>query len=217
MPPVDLLTPRWLHGVASRRGYGLRIDLLHVLDELQAIARTGLLYTENPYDRERYERLLALAVDGYASALALPPAEIRARLAEDLGYVTAKVGTEAAIFDADDRILLIRRSDDQTWGLISGWVDAGESPAGTIVREVREEVGLDATVEALIDVFGRPASAVNGPHGTVGILYLCTVAPGEITLSHETLDARYWNIDAVEPWHKNHEDYARAAFAFRSA
>jgi len=212
-PPDARLTSRCCHGVA----YGLRIDLLHVLDELQAVGRTGLRSADDPYDRERYERLLALAVEGYAEALELPPAEVRARLAADLGYVTAKVGAEAAIFDDQDRILLIRRSDDQTWGLISGYVDAGESPAETIVREVREEVGLDATVVALVDVFGRPASALNGPHGTVGILYLCTVAPGEVTLSHETLDARYWDIDAVEPWHKNHRDYARAALAFRSA
>ncbi len=193
-----------------------RIELLHLLDELQAIARTGLVYAEDPYDRERYERLLAIAVEGYESALELPPAEIRARLAEDLGYVTAKVGADAAIFDDQDRILLIRRSDDHCWGLVSGWVDMGEAPAETIVREVQEEVGLDATIVALIDVFGRPASAVNGPHGVVAVLYLCTVAPGEITLSHETLDARYWNIDDVEPWHKNHEALARAALAFRS-
>jgi ADP-ribose pyrophosphatase YjhB (NUDIX family) len=206
-----------LHGRAPRREYGLRIDLLHLLDELQAIARTGLHYTESPYDRERYERLLAIAVGGYESALALPPEEVRARLARDLGYVTAKVGAEAAIFDEEDRILLIRRSDDHCWGLVSGWVDAGESPADTIVREVEEEIGLDATIVALVDVFGRQASQQNGPHGAVAVLYLCTVAPGEITLSHETLDARYWNIDDVDPWHKNHETYARAAVAFRSA
>jgi ADP-ribose pyrophosphatase YjhB (NUDIX family) len=204
---VDLLTPRWLHGVA----YGLRIDLLHVLDELQAVARTGLHYATDPYDRERYERLLTLAVDGYAEALELPPATVRARLAEDLGYVTAKVGADAAIFDDDDRILVIRRSDDGCWGLVSGWVDSGESPAETIVREVREEVGLDATVTALVDVIGRPASAVDGPHGIVGVLYLCTVAPGEITISHEVLEAGYYDIDDVGPWHKNHETYARLA------
>jgi ADP-ribose pyrophosphatase YjhB (NUDIX family) len=99
---------------------------------------------------------------------------------------------------------------------VSGYVDAGESPADTIVREVREEIGLEATIEALVEVFGRRASARNGPHGTVGILYLCTVAPGELTLSHEVLDARYWEIDAVKLWHKNHEVYARAALEFRS-
>jgi ADP-ribose pyrophosphatase YjhB (NUDIX family) len=201
-----------LHGVA----YGLGIDLLHILDEIQAVARTGLSYATDPYDRERYERLLALAVDGYSDALSLPPEEVRARLARDLGYVTAKVGAEAAIFDDDDRILLIQRSDDGCWALVSGYVDAGESPAGTIVREVREEIGLELTIDALVDVFGRPASASNGPHGTVGILYLGSVAPGEVVLSHETLDARYWDIESVTDWHKNHKEYALAALARRS-
>ena len=194
------------------------IDLLQLLDELQAIARTGLSYTDNAYDRERYERLLTLAVEGYASALALPPEEARSRLGGELGYVTAKVGADAAIFDDSDRILLVRRTDDGCWGLVSGWVDSGESPADTVVREVREEVGLDATVDALVGVFGRPASPELGPHGIVAVVYLCSVAPGAPrVLPHEVLEARYWDIDDVTPWHKNHEDYARDALAFARA
>ena len=149
--------------------------------------------------------------------MTLPPEEVRARLAADLGYVTSKIGADAAIFDSEDRILLVQRSDDQCWGLVSGWVDSGEDPAETIVREVREEVGLDATIEALVDVFGRQASSEYGPHGAVAVVYLCTVGPGEPSLSHEVLDAQYRAIDSVPDWHKNHEEYARAALAFRRA
>lgn len=129
--------------------------------------------------------------------------------------MTAKVGADAAIFDATDRILLVRRTDDGCWGLVSGWVDCGESPAETVVREVREEVGLDATVDALVGVFGRPAATDFGPHGVVAVVYLCSVAPGDVrVLPHEVLEARYRAIDEVTPWHKNHEEYARAALAF---
>jgi ADP-ribose pyrophosphatase YjhB (NUDIX family) len=145
----------------------------------------------------------------------VPPEEARARLARDLGYVSSKVGSNAAIFDDEDRILLVRRSDDHCWGLVSGWVDSGEDPAETVVREVQEEVGLTATIDDLIGVYGRQASSVNGPHGCVAILYLCSVAPGPITISHEAIDGRYCDIDAVEGWHKNHEHYARTALAFK--
>jgi ADP-ribose pyrophosphatase YjhB (NUDIX family) len=131
--------------------------------------------------------------------------------------VTSKVGADAAIFDDEDRILLVQRSDDHCWGLVSGWVDSGEDPAETIVREVREEVGLDATIDALINVYGRQASSDYGPHGTVAVLYLCSVAPGSPTISPEVLDAQYRDIDSVDDWHKNHEHYARAALAFRRA
>ena len=43
---------------------------------------------------------------GYAAALELPEPEVRARLARELGYVTAKVGADAAIFDDDGRLMV---------------------------------------------------------------------------------------------------------------
>ena len=142
---------------------------------------------------------------------------MQARLARDLGYVTAKVGADAAIFDADDRVLLVHRADDEAWGLISGWVDVGETPATTVVREVREEVGLDATIVALVDALGRPAGTEYGTHAVVSVVYLCTVAPGEITISHESLAAAYRAIDDVEVWHANHEHLAHLALAAHHA
>jgi len=45
----------------------------------------------------------------------------------------------------------------------------------------------------------------------VSIVYLCQVRGGEITLSHEVLAARYWVIDEVPAWHKDHLKFARAA------
>jgi 8-oxo-dGTP pyrophosphatase MutT (NUDIX family) len=193
------------------------MDALALFDELQAMARIGLTYATDPYDRERYQRLLELVSEGYGEALSLPPEAVRARLAADLGYVTSKVGADGAIFDDSDRMLAVQRADDHRWGLVSGWVDVGEDPAVTVVREIGEEIGLTATVDALVDVFGRQASADHGPHGAVAVVYLCSVEPGELTLAHEVVDAGYRDIDSVDRWHKNHEDYARAALAYRRA
>src|ERR1043166_5743347 len=99
------------------------MDILPLLDELATIARNGLNYTENPYDRERYERLLALTSQYYGQALDLPPEEVRQRLSGELGYITPKVGAHGAIFDEDGKILLVRRTDDGKWCLPCGWVD----------------------------------------------------------------------------------------------
>jgi ADP-ribose pyrophosphatase YjhB (NUDIX family) len=187
------------------------IDWLTVLDEVRAIAETGLHYATDPYDRERYTRLMDTVTRGYAAALDLPEPEVRARLARDVGYQSAKVGTDAAIFDAEGRLLLVHRSDTDNWGLIAGWVDPGESPHETATREVKEEVGLDVTGLELIDVIGRPASARYGPHAVVSVIYLCTVAPGPITISHEAVAAAYRHPEDVEEWHANHEQLARMA------
>jgi 8-oxo-dGTP pyrophosphatase MutT (NUDIX family) len=187
------------------------MDILPLLDELQTIARTGLNFTESPYDRERYARLLQLATEYYGLALDLPPSAARARLTQELGYITPKVGAEAAIFDEEGRILLVQRSDDKRWCLPCGWVDPNETPAQTAVRETREEVGLEVRVLRLVDVLTRMPSAEMGPHTAVAVIYLCDITGGEIALSHESLDARSWRIEDVPIWHELHQRYAEAA------
>ena len=182
-----------------------------MLDEVRAIAQTGLHYCTDPYDRERCTRLLDIVTRGYAAALDLPEREVRARLARELGYQSAKVGADAAIFDADGRVLLVLRADDEAWGLIAGWVDPGETPTDTVVREVREEVDLTVTEFELVDVIGRPAGTQFGPHAVVSVLYHCTVAPGPVTISHEAIAAEYRHPEDVEVWHANHERLALLA------
>lgn len=193
-----------------RRNLG-SIDWLTVLDEVRAIAQTGLHYSTDPYDRERCTRLLDLATRGYAEALDLPEPEVRARLARDVGYQSAKVGADAAIFDEEGRVLLVHRADDLRWGLISGWVDPGETPPDTVVREVREEVDLEVTSFELVDVVGRAAGTDFGPHAVVSVLYHCRVAPGVVTISHEAVAAAFRHPEDVEEWHANHEQLAIVA------
>jgi ADP-ribose pyrophosphatase YjhB (NUDIX family) len=185
--------------------------LLTLLEELQSIARTGLNYSTDPYARAHYARLLELAATHYGQAVDLPVPEVRARLQGELGSITPKVGADAAIFDEAGRILLVERSDDRRWGLPAGWVDPNEAPANTVRREAREELGLEVEPVQLVDVMFRPASAEYGPHAVVSIVYLCQVRGGELALSHEVLAARYWVIDEVPAWHKDHLKFARAA------
>jgi ADP-ribose pyrophosphatase YjhB (NUDIX family) len=189
-------------------------DVFALIDEVQAIARTGLHYTENPFDRERYTRLLEAAQREYSERTSLTPAAVRERFDAEIGYVTAKVGTDAAVFDDQDRILLVHRTDDGKWGLVAGWVDANESPAETIVRELAEEAGVEARVDGLVGVFYRAAHDGEHPHGTVSIVYLCSITGGTLRPQpHEVTEIAWRAIDDVPTgeWHHHHESLARAA------
>jgi ADP-ribose pyrophosphatase YjhB (NUDIX family) len=188
------------------------MDIMPLLDELQTIARNGLAYTSNPYDKERYERLLELASSYHGKTLDIPPDEVKQRFAKELGYITPKVGGDAAIFDASGNILLVLRTDDQQWCLPCGWVEPGESPAQTAVRETKEETNLEVRVLELVDVFTRLPNSGHGTHTAVAVVYFCEVVGGKLELSHEHTAARYWNIDEVPAWHELHEQYARGAF-----
>jgi ADP-ribose pyrophosphatase YjhB (NUDIX family) len=186
-------------------------DLMALLDELRTIARNGLTYARDPYDRERYTRLLDIASQEYGVALDLPTAEAKARLAAELGYITPKVGADAAIFDPEGRILLELRADSSRWCIPCGWVEPSETPQDAVVREVREETGLHVEVVQLLDVFTRLPSVEYGPHTVISIVYLCDVLGGTLAKSHESLDLRYWHVEDVDPWHARHREYALAA------
>ena len=183
------------------------VDVLPLLDELRVIGQSGLMDADSPYDRERNERLLELASEHYGRTIELPPEEIRERLAADLGYATAKVSAGAAIFDDDGRILLVKRTSDGTWGFPAGGVDPNESASEAAIRETREETGIEARIDELIDVYhGEPGKS--GPHSVVHVQYLCERTGGTHQPSHETDAVRYWNIDAVPVWHPDARERA---------
>jgi len=187
------------------------MDLLPLLDELQTIARNGLAYAANGYDRERYGRLLDLASQHYSETFDIPIETIRAQFAGEIGVITPKVGTDAAIFNEHGEILLMDRVDGSGWCLPCGFVEPNETPVEGVIREVREETGLEVVVKRLVGVFTRKPSAKHGPYTVVMIVHLCEVVGGELTLSHEGSALRYWPIDEVPYWHGTHETSARAA------
>jgi ADP-ribose pyrophosphatase YjhB (NUDIX family) len=142
----------------------------------------------------------------------VPNEKIRARFLREIGYITPKVGADAAIFNTGGEILLMERADGSGWCLPCGWVEPNEKPVEAVIREVREETGLEIEVKQLVGVFTRMPSATNGPHTMIAIVHLCEVVGGTLTLSHEGSALRYWSIDEVQDWHATHERYARAAF-----
>ena len=103
----------------------------------------------------------------------------------------------AVIFDRRGRLLLQQRSDGGQWGLPGGSVEIGEAVAAAVIREVKEETGLDVTVKRLVGVYSNPAlQVVRYPDGNVwhyvNVCFECAARGGELTTCDETLDLRYF-------------------------
>jgi ADP-ribose pyrophosphatase YjhB (NUDIX family) len=75
------------------------------------------------------------------------------------------VYASAVIPDDRGRVLLQRRSDFDWWGLPGGVIELGESLGECLVREVREETGLDVAGERLVGVYSSPDFDVVYPNG----------------------------------------------------
>lgn len=186
-------------------------DFYSFLDELRILAQVGLKYADDPYDEERYERILTRVSELYGRSVDVPPVEIRSRFAADVGRVTPKVSADAAVFNESGEILLQKRTDDETWCLPGGYAEPNEAPDETAVRETLEETGLSVETDSLVGVYTRKPGEF-GPHCLVIHMYLCTASKGRVEVSREGKDVRYWSLDAVPNWHKNHEQQAYDAY-----
>ncbi|MCM0674305.1 NUDIX domain-containing protein [Micromonospora phytophila] len=68
----------------------------------------------------------------------------------------------AVVRNADGELLLGQRADDGRWSVVSGFVEPGEQPATAVVREVREETGLEVEPVRLSSVVSHPHTYPNG-------------------------------------------------------
>lgn len=74
-------------------------QLLDWAIELQALAQTGLTYTQDPFDHERFERIRTIATEILAVQSPVPVPKLRKLFADESGYPTPKLDTRAAIFE----------------------------------------------------------------------------------------------------------------------
>jgi ADP-ribose pyrophosphatase YjhB (NUDIX family) len=180
-------------------------DILVLLDELRSIAQLGLNYSDNPYDRERYERLLRLAAGQYSAVSSVSEDEIITYLRSELGYITPKVGCNGAVFNDQGHVLLVQRSDNGRWGLPGGYAEVNLTPQENCRRELLEETGLEVEVGALVDVFSVLPGEYDQPNTNYLLVYLCSVVGGQLTPSHETPIVGFYDHTAITNWHSNHQ------------
>ncbi len=104
----------------------------------------------------------------------------------------------AVILDPEDRVLLTRRADNGHWCLPSGTMEVGESLSETVVRETREETGLDVVAETPVGIYTRPHPyyAAKGKQ-VVALVFLCRVVGGSLRLSDETTDFGWFDPAAL--------------------
>jgi ADP-ribose pyrophosphatase YjhB (NUDIX family) len=100
-----------------------------------------------------------------------------------------------AFIERDGRLLLEQRADFGTWGLVGGLLEEDETVEEGIVREIREETGLETVSVKLFGVFSDPTRIVAYPDGNVmrllSVAFTVRVAEGEPRVSHESLALRF--------------------------
>jgi ADP-ribose pyrophosphatase YjhB (NUDIX family) len=177
------------------------MDILQWARKVQAIAHNGLAFTQDPYDRERYQQLQQLVSTVLSSELKTTPVQLEGLWLGDQGYVTPKVDVRGAMFD-QDKVLLVRERSDGKWTLPGGWVDVGDGPAFAVEREIQEESGYLAKAVKLAALVDKNNPAHGHPPGILHIyklFFLCELTGGAPATSTETDAVEFFPVGTLPP------------------
>lgn len=186
--------------------------------ELQSLAQAGLTYGKDIYDKERYERIREISAEMMSNIADVPLEKVKGLFCNEIGYQTPKIDTRAAIFK-DNKILLVHENNGK-WSLPGGWCDVNISVAENIIKEVKEESGLNVVAKSVIAVQDRAKH--NLPvyaYGVCKIFMLCSVVGGEFVENIETTGFGYWAEDNIPELatEKNNEEQIKLCFeAYRA-
>ena len=170
--------------------------------KLSALAQDGLTYGADEYDLDRYRQMSRLAVELFSVLSGQPAAELAIELGRDTGYATPKIDVRGAIFDDDERVLLMREKIDGRWSLPGGWADPGDAPSGAVTREILEETGYHSSAVKLIACWDRELQGHPPPLPVhvYKLFFLCrrdgAVQP---PAALETLDVGWFGLGALPP------------------
>ncbi|NIM92862.1 MAG: NUDIX domain-containing protein [Anaerolineales bacterium] len=105
----------------------------------------------------------------------------------------------AALIEHEGRVLLVKRRFNPEmgkWGLPAGFVDAGEDPKVALVRECREETGLNVRILRLMDVIFDDEHARGA---NIVILYQAEVEGGAISAGDDAEEVAFFPPDQLPP------------------
>ena len=167
--------------------------------EIQQLCQTGLAFSNSDYDTQRYERLTEISAEITSHYSTIDKKQLLDNFLAHPGYATPKIDIRAAIIK-NQKILLVQEKMDNKWAMPGGWADVGEFPSTAIIRETKEESGLDVIPKKVVGIYdanrdGRPLEFFHA----YKIVFLCDIVGGETKVSDETIDVNFFSFDNLPP------------------
>ena len=182
--------------------------------EIFSLSQSGITYSGNPYDIDRYRRLQEITAEMIASQSEVSKESALDNFSMQAGYITPKVDVRGAVVQ-DGKILLIQERADGNWAMPGGWADLGDSPRSVAEREVWEESGFRVKAEKVVAVIDANRIEPMEFYHAYKIIFLCSLLGGERRTSYETLAVDFFDPDHLPPLssYRTNEEMLREVFA----
>lgn len=122
-----------------------------IIQRLLSITETGLAFSRDEFDQERYLELRQLLGHLLADWSDLDGKELTELLRPTDFYATPLIDVRAVLV-RDGKVCLVKGKNENTWALPGGFCEVGLSPKENIVKEVQEETGFNVSVSRLLAI-----------------------------------------------------------------
>lgn len=178
-------------------------EIYQIADELRGLSNVGLYYTQDPYDRERYNKVLTLSARLAGLASEHSAEELLACFEDTLMHLSPLVGA-SSIVQKDGKILLIQRTDNQLWAMPGGLVEVGEVLAEAALRELKEEAGIDGRAVELLGIFDSRLWKTQVAAHLYHFVFRVESDDLQPNPGLEALEARFFPVDDLPPLAPGH-------------
>jgi ADP-ribose pyrophosphatase YjhB (NUDIX family) len=173
---------------------------LEMAKRLKALTDVGLLYSKNEYDNERYREIQEISLQLLSHISGTEIEDLKATFPAAADYPTAKVDIRGLLLSPDGKLLLVQEQADGRWSLPGGWADVGYTPKEIVVKEFKEETGLDVTPQCLLAVFDkRMHPHPPQPFYVYKFVFLCSATSFVVHKGFDVLDVQYFSINDLPP------------------
>ena len=170
-------------------------DFVKYLQRMIAVTDTGLTFTKDPFDRERYEDLRSLLSEMLNQGLDIDSEEVAEVMKPTSAYATPLMDVRAWIVE-DEKICLVRGQGEDSWALPGGFGEVGCSPIENILKEIEEETGSEAKVERLLAVFDTDRFQLQSKQ-YAKFVFECKLLAGQFQENQEIADLQFFAIDQL--------------------
>ena len=171
-------------------------EVVLILQRMLAITDTGLAFGSDAFDKARYAELRDLLAGLIEQTALLDRSEVTDLLRPVGHYATPLIDTRALVVNSADEILLVKDRRDATWALPGGFGEVGISVKENILKELKEEAGVEAKVDRLLAIFDSNKHQLQATQ-FFKLCFLCTALATEFEPNTEITEVAYFAVDQL--------------------
>jgi ADP-ribose pyrophosphatase YjhB (NUDIX family) len=195
----------------------MEADIISHIIRIRSIAEIGLLYSKDEYNIDRYSELQKISHELMTLVTGEKIETVKNFFQTTTDYPTAKVDIRGLLLSEDKKILLVQEADNN-WSLPGGWADIGYSPSEVIVKEFKEETGLDVTPRQVLAIFDkRKHKHPPQPAYVYKIVFLCTASSSTLAKGFDIQGVDYFSIHDLPPLSEDRILYSQLMMLYNLA